>query len=710
MAGRHGAAEPLDVRAAGTELAAGRSRPHATGTKAEKPAVSVPCFVGDGLPGSPAGSDEADSTPARAGRLRQKRLTDASERAEDSGRRLLLRMDSCPTELAGNSGAHTGALGKLRRSSLVNVGHMINQQLQGGGMAPWLGSPASKGQPMLRRLASRRTSLFEPTPARHLRRTTSAAATQPYYPLSPSLSVSWRHGNDTPQSNLTPIRATSHAALPRMTPPNSSNRPLQRAYTISDAQQQAIARLRTEHPKEQHMRFLEEAADEETGSLFKSLPAGGMLGQACSLSCASLPASTMQGLSPSNSVVEDRFESVFRSARSQMYFSNYEYEMEGAIVMSPAKARWMGAANTMLRSHYLAANAAVMANKSAPGADRFYAVVNLEWMLFDNTSKRKIVSVLTNLAKGQKPSVAEMLQVELTMTGERILRWFTPAEMDHHHPYFSLVYIVLTLSTFFFMAGEYGIYTAALGQRADPTAPLPHGPQILLDWMRVPSDLALNFDYLREWGSRYAPAIAAGEWYRWYSSVVIHASFVHMLSNLLLTVAMSLHLENKYGAWRIALLWVISCGGGQLISAAGEDVCGQFVGSSGGVFGMMGLFIADMIFNFETISRPLLRCLLILLFIVFFVITIVQDINASHLSHIGGLICGLFPAFLFLPKLRDSRRWEWMFPALGSFVILAVFVALPVYLYSFKFAGLCCVVGEDGSHRDRPGGDCLGPA
>jgi len=465
-----------------------------------------------------------------------------------------------------------------------------------------------------------------------------------------------------------------------------------------------------EHPKEQHMRFLEEAADEETGSLFKSLPAGGMLGQACSLSGASLPASTMQGLSPSNSVVEDRFESVFRSARSQMYFSNYEYEMEGAIVMSPAKARWMGAANTMLRSHYLAANAAVMANKSAPGADRFYAVVNLEWMLFDNTSKRKIVSVLTNLAKGQKPSVAEMLQVELTMTGERILRWFTPAEMDHHHPYFSLVYIVLTLSTFFFMAGEYGIYTAALGQRADPTAPLPHGPQILLDWMQVPSDLAFNFDYLREWGSRYAPAIAAGEWYRWYSSVVIHASFVHMLSNLLLTVAMSLHLENKYGAWRIALLWVISCGGGQLISAAGEDVCGQFVGSSGGVFGMMGLFIADMIFNFETISRPLLRCLLILLFIVFFVITIVQDINASHLSHIGGLICGLFPAFLFLPKLRDSRRWEWMFPALGSFVILAVFVALPVYLYSFKFAGLCCVVGEDGSHRDRPGGDCLGPA
>jgi membrane associated rhomboid family serine protease len=276
-----------------------------------------------------------------------------------------------------------------------------------------------------------------------------------------------------------------------------------------------------------------------------------------------------------------------------------------------------------VRSHYLYNFAATMTDTSATPSDRLHAVVHMEWMLWDNPNKRKVVSVLTNLVKGQRPSMGEMLHVELTMTGERILCWFTPAEMDQHRPYFSLVYVIFILTTFFFMAGDFALYAHTVS----PSYRLQHGPQRLVAWLSPDSDLAFSFDYLREWGSRYAPDIADGEWYRWVTSVFIHASFLHMLSNLLLTLVLSMHLETKYGAWRIALVWVISCGGGQLVSAAAEDPCGQFVGSSGGVFGMMGLFIADMIVNFHTISRPILRCLLILLFIAFFVITIVRDVS-----------------------------------------------------------------------------------
>jgi hypothetical protein len=34
------------------------------------------------------------------------------------------------------------------------------------------------------------------------------------------------------------------------------------------------------------------------------------------------------------------------------------------------------------------------------------------------------------------------------------------------------------------------------------------------------------------WGGRYAPAIAAGEWWRWVSSLLLHQSFSHLLSNM----------------------------------------------------------------------------------------------------------------------------------------------------------------------------------
>ena len=41
-----------------------------------------------------------------------------------------------------------------------------------------------------------------------------------------------------------------------------------------------------------------------------------------------------------------------------------------------------------------------------------------------------------------------------------------------------------------------------------------------------------SFDWLLLWGGRYAPAVAAGEWWRWVTSLLLHQSFSHLLSNL----------------------------------------------------------------------------------------------------------------------------------------------------------------------------------
>jgi membrane associated rhomboid family serine protease len=98
--------------------------------------------------------------------------------------------------------------------------------------------------------------------------------------------------------------------------------------------------------------------------------------------------------------------------------------------------------------------------------------------------------------------------------------------------------------------------------------------------------------------------------------------------------------------------------GANFISATFENACTLLVGASGAVFGLMGLFAADLIVNFESISWPFARVLCIVLFIVFFIVNAVTDQttpNVSHQSHIGGAICGLFPSLLFLPNLRNKR-------------------------------------------------------
>lgn len=50
--------------------------------------------------------------------------------------------------------------------------------------------------------------------------------------------------------------------------------------------------------------------------------------------------------------------------------------------------------------------------------------------------------------------------------------------------------------------------------------------------------------------------------HRWVSSILIHTSFQHMLSNMLLFVVLSWQIEEKYGAFRVAFIFFWSAIGG----------------------------------------------------------------------------------------------------------------------------------------------------
>lgn len=63
--------------------------------------------------------------------------------------------------------------------------------------------------------------------------------------------------------------------------------------------------------------------------------------------------------------------------------------------------------------------------------------------------------------------------------------------------------------------------------------------------------------------------------------------------------------------------------------------------------------------------------------------------SVSHMSHLGGLLCGLMPAFIILPNLK-WERWEVVLPVLGGMCIAAFFVVLPVWLYVQAFPDMKC--------------------
>jgi hypothetical protein len=93
--------------------------------------------------------------------------------------------------------------------------------------------------------------------------------------------------------------------------------------------------------------------------------------------------------------------------------------------------------------------------------------------------------------------------------------------------------------------------------------------------------------------------------------------------------------------------------------------------------------------------RPTLRSIMMLAFLVYFVATVITSpVGVSHLSHVGGFVCGLFPALLFLPHLRSQRFEAWM-PVAGAAMTVAVFTALPTYFYEERFPKLGNCGGVD---------------
>ncbi|DBB06814.1 hypothetical protein WJX82_002835 [Trebouxia sp. C0006] len=388
---------------------------------------------------------------------------------------------------------------------------------------------------------------------------------------------------------------------------------------------------------------------------------------------------------------------------------NSEGDMEEGIFMEREEdewarqeviEQWQNAGRSILSSVRMVRNAETLGDKFATGAERFAAVVELEMALTGNPDKKMLLRALARRRDNQIDNFFDRLITELFITGERIFDWFTPAAMYKHKLPFTVGFTAMMFIIFFYCAAEYPIFvqqfatfnpdeaSVAVSDCYVNTNSTYYGPRQMEHWIRsggapwcfTNNAWTLSTEYLIEWGARWGPYMKK-EPYRWVSSILIHTSFQHVLSNMLLFVVLSWQIEEKYGAFRVAFIFFWSAIGGNFFSAAFEDRCAAVAGASGGIFGLLGLFIADMVLNFETLTRPIMRGLLMVAFMVYFIVTVsTANVGVSNLSHVGGFICGLFPGFLFLPNLR-SEKWEAALPHIGLVVALGVFVGLPCYFY-----------------------------
>lgn len=213
--------------------------------------------------------------------------------------------------------------------------------------------------------------------------------------------------------------------------------------------------------------------------------------------------------------------------------------------------------------------------------------------------------------------------------------------------------------------------------------------------------------FLRVFGGRWNPDLHS-RWHEWLSGPFIHQHFIHLFANITLLLLIGCEIERRYGAARTLLLFVVSLMGGGALSAVGDSRCAVVVGLSGAIFGLMPLYVMDLVKHWRDMTAPALNTFFFVVFLLTFAASIIREPNGvSHLSHVGGLITGIFPALLYqyhlLPHHDDSRSLhhvrvhpgtlevlEILFPILSLLALTVYFVTLLTVFYRKVFPSLDC--------------------
>ena len=156
------------------------------------------------------------------------------------------------------------------------------------------------------------------------------------------------------------------------------------------------------------------------------------------------------------------------------------------------------------------------------------------------------------------------------------------------------------------------------------------------------------------WGANFGPATQDGQWWRLATALFLHFGVVHLALNMWALWDVGRLVEQLYGRWRFALLYLASGVFGNLLSLVLQGNRAVSGGASGAVFSLYGALLVFLWRERNHVPRHEFRWLFGAA-IVFTVVTLGMGLvipGIDNAAHIGGLVCGAVLAQLL------ARRWE----------------------------------------------------
>ncbi len=154
-------------------------------------------------------------------------------------------------------------------------------------------------------------------------------------------------------------------------------------------------------------------------------------------------------------------------------------------------------------------------------------------------------------------------------------------------------------------------------------------------------------------GALLPDAVAGGAVWLLPTSIFLHSGFVHLALNMLSLYFLGSFVEETFGRWRFAALYLLSGLAGGIAYLYFGD-WGPAVGASGAIFGLLGGIFGYTIrrgtFSWQ---NPLIRQLLILTALNIYIGVAVP--NISNTAHVGGLVGGLVFGYLSATSVYSRK-------------------------------------------------------
>lgn len=188
-----------------------------------------------------------------------------------------------------------------------------------------------------------------------------------------------------------------------------------------------------------------------------------------------------------------------------------------------------------------------------------------------------------------------------------------------------------------------------------------------------------TLDDLIDWGANFGPRTLAGQWWRLFTCMFVHAGAIHLAFNMWALWNVGRMVERLVGNFAFLVLYLASGLVGSLASVAWNPFVAS-VGASGAVFGVIGALLGFILAHRHAVPSSVFQEIRnsLLFFLVANLVLGMSIPGIDMAAHVGGLVAGFVCGLVISPPWNTTTPGRRLVRSLAVAIVTAVAIVAVV--------------------------------